>query len=149
MQTGQRIAELRIKAEMTQEQLAQRLFVSQQLVSAWENGTRRPDLHSLEKMAEVFSVETDDLCCINEAIINELSECIPENKDVNIHNLNNILNDFLSEISEKERKIFVRRYYFLEDSAEIAYRFRLKDNYVRTVLSRVRKKLKKYLTEVQ
>ena len=55
----------------------------------------------------------------------------------------------LSELSEKERKIFVRRYYFMEDSAEIAYRFSLKDNYVRTVLSRVRKKLKKYLTEVQ
>lgn len=149
MQTGHRIAELRMKAEITQEQLAEKLFVSQQLVSAWENGTRRPDYNSLEKLAELFSVDIDDIVCINETILDELSECVPEHSDLNTDNLNAVLNDFLSELSEKERKIFVRRYYFMEDSAEIAYRFSLKDNHVRTVLSRVRKKLKKYLTEVQ
>ena len=149
MHTGHKIAELRIMADLTQEQLAEKLFVSQQLVSAWENGTRRPDYNSLIKLADLFSVDIDDIVCINEAILNELSECIPVQTDLNIHNLNSVLNDFLSAVSEKERKIFVRRYYFMEDSAEIAFRFGLKDNYVRTVLSRVRKKLKKYLTEVQ
>ena len=38
MQTGQKLQALRVQRGMTQEQLAERLFVSRELVSKWELG---------------------------------------------------------------------------------------------------------------
>lgn len=148
MQTGQKIAQLRTKSDLTQEELAQRLFVTQQLVSQWENGTRRPDYKTLEKMAEIFSEDIENIFPADERILQELSLCLPENADILIDKLTVKLNDFLQLLSEKERIIFLRRYYFMEDSKEIASRLNIKSNHVRSVLSRVRVKLRKYLSEV-
>lgn len=58
---GQRIAELRRGAGMTQEQLAARLGVSFQAVSKWENALSCPDVTLLPLLAEVFGVSIDSL----------------------------------------------------------------------------------------
>lgn len=147
MQTGQKIAKLRIEANLTQEELARRLFVTQQLVSQWEKGTRRPNYKMSEQIANVFSVKTEEIFETNENVLRELSDCIPENKCVDVAELGKYLNSFMPTLSEKERVIFLRRYYFIDESKEIAERLNMKDNQVRTVLSRVRNKLKKYLEE--
>lgn len=147
MQTGQKIAKLRIEADLTQEELAQRLFVTQQLVSQWENGTRRPNYKMSEQIANVFSVKTEEIFEANENILRELSDCIPESITADVTELGKCLNSFMPTLSEKERVIFLRRYYFIDESKEIAERLNMKDNQVRTVLSRVRIKLKKYLEE--
>ena len=61
MELGQRIKDCRTKAEMTQEELADKLYVSRQTVSNWENDRSYPDIHSLLMMADLFSVSLDTL----------------------------------------------------------------------------------------
>ena len=51
------IRRLRKKAGLTQEELAQKLFVTRQTVSLWELGKVRPDLETLQKLAEQFQVD--------------------------------------------------------------------------------------------
>lgn len=145
---GQRISEYRTKCNMTQSQLAEKLFVSQQSVSQWEKDMRRPDRHTLEAMAEIFGCSVEDILPADRNIISELAECIPDNKYMSAKQAEGLINGFLETISEKERVIFIKSYYFLRSSKETAAEMGIKDNHVRAVLSRVRKKLKKYLSEV-
>lgn len=51
------IKRLRQQAGLTQEQMAERLFVTRQTVSLWENGKTQPDIQTLERIAEVFNVD--------------------------------------------------------------------------------------------
>jgi len=51
------IKRLRQQAGMTQEQMAEKLFVTRQTVSLWENGKTQPDIQTLEHIAECFDVD--------------------------------------------------------------------------------------------
>ena len=61
MELGKKIRQLRFKAGLTQEQLADRLGVAAQSVSKWENAVAMPDITTLPLLAEVFGVSIDDL----------------------------------------------------------------------------------------
>ena len=61
MNLGKRILELRKKSGLTQNDLAEKLFVSYQAVSHWENGNANPDVSVLPKLAEIFGVTIDEL----------------------------------------------------------------------------------------
>ena len=61
MELGKKIRQLRFKAELTQEQLADRLGVAPQSVSKWENEVTMPDITTLPMLAEVFGVSIDDM----------------------------------------------------------------------------------------
>lgn len=61
MELGKKIRALRFKADMTQEQLADKLGIAAQSVSKWENGTTMPDITTLPLLAEIFGVTIDDL----------------------------------------------------------------------------------------
>ncbi len=63
---GEKLRNLRKNANMTQEQLADRLGVSYQAVSRWENQTAYPDLELIPALAEFFGVTSDFLLCIPE-----------------------------------------------------------------------------------
>lgn len=54
---GKNIKTLRTKKNMTQDELAEKLFVTRQTVSNYETGRSRPDVDMLAKIAEVL--ETD------------------------------------------------------------------------------------------
>lgn len=54
---------------------------------------------------------------------------------------------FLNKISERDRNVFIARYYFVYPVSEISSRFGLSEKYVANILSRTRKRLIKYLTE--
>jgi uncharacterized protein YjbI with pentapeptide repeats len=54
---GNRIAEARKKMNISQTQLAQRLFISSQAVGKWERGESMPDVITLSRLAEIFNVE--------------------------------------------------------------------------------------------
>ena len=58
---GKRIMTLRKSRGMTQDQLAEKVGVSAQAVSKWENDISCPDISLLPKLAEVFQVTTDSL----------------------------------------------------------------------------------------
>jgi transcriptional regulator with XRE-family HTH domain len=61
MKINEKIKSLRLKSGMTQEQLANRIGVSAQSISKWENGISMPDISLLPFIAEVFGVSIDDL----------------------------------------------------------------------------------------
>ena len=147
MLIGQKIAKLRIQSNLTQEQLAEKLYVSRDLISKWETGKRRPDYKTVLKLAEFFSVKPEDIIKTNDAVFNELSGFIPETYNKGSEALTAALNVFLSNINERDRCIFIRRYYFMEDINDIADENDIKESCVRMILMRTRKKLRKYLKE--
>ena len=51
---GENLRRLRRAADMTQEQLADKLGVAYQSVSRWENGTTYPDMEFLPVLAGIF-----------------------------------------------------------------------------------------------
>ena len=51
------IKRLRQQNGLTQEQLAEKLFVTRQTVSLWETSKTQPDIQTLERIAEVFQVD--------------------------------------------------------------------------------------------
>ena len=149
MQTGQKIAKLRIQAGLSQAQLADALFVSRELVSKWETGSNRPDRKMLEALAKIFSVPLNELIDIDAILSEELSFAFPDDYSPDPDVLKFDLNAFLETLNERDRSVFIRRYYRLEEPFEIGEKYGIKEDYVRTILMRVRKKLKKYLKEVR
>ncbi|MGI6265408.1 MAG: helix-turn-helix domain-containing protein [Acutalibacteraceae bacterium] len=61
MDLGTKIRQLRYKAGLTQEQLADKLCLSPQSISKWENGGSMPDILLLPRLAEEFGVSIDEL----------------------------------------------------------------------------------------
>ena len=53
------IKELREQQGMTQKELAEKMQVSFQTISKWENGVNMPDITHIPRLAEVFSVSAD------------------------------------------------------------------------------------------
>ena len=64
---GQKIKDLRKKAEMTQDRLADYLGVSAQAVSKWELGQTAPDLSLIAPLCRVLGVTADELLGIGPA----------------------------------------------------------------------------------
>ena len=58
---GERIASLRKKAGLTQEELAEKLGISPQAVSKWENDISCPDIMTLPLIAELYGITIDEL----------------------------------------------------------------------------------------
>lgn len=61
MEFGEKLQELRKHAGLTQEELAQALYVSRTAVSKWESGRGYPSIDSLKEISGYFSVTIDDL----------------------------------------------------------------------------------------
>lgn len=61
MKFGEAIKEKREKLGLTQQELAEKLFVSRQTVCRWENGSRCPDLVMAKKIALVLGISMDEL----------------------------------------------------------------------------------------
>lgn len=55
------IKDLRNKNNLTQEEMAQKLYVSRQAISNWENGKNLPDIEMLLTISKTFKVPLDDL----------------------------------------------------------------------------------------
>ena len=68
MEFNEKLQELRKSRSLTQEELAEALFVSRTAVSKWESGRGYPSLDSLKEISRFFSVSIDDLICPEEII---------------------------------------------------------------------------------
>ena len=58
---GEALKEQRIRCQMTQEFVAERLGVSRQAVSKWENGTSDPSTSNLLALAKLYGVSAEEL----------------------------------------------------------------------------------------
>ncbi|MBO4932839.1 MAG: helix-turn-helix transcriptional regulator [Clostridia bacterium] len=61
IKTGKFIAECRHRLGLTQQELADRLNLSNKTISKWENGAGSPDISNLAELAEILGVTADDL----------------------------------------------------------------------------------------
>lgn len=61
MNTKEVIYELRTKKGMSQDELAEKLFVTRQAVSRWENGETVPNTETLKLLSEIFDVSINTL----------------------------------------------------------------------------------------
>lgn len=61
MSLGDTIRAKREEREMTQQELADLLYVTRQTVSRWESGSRCPDLILSKKIADIFGIPLDEL----------------------------------------------------------------------------------------
>ena len=83
--------------------------------------------------------------------LEELEDYIPDRKtveeEVDARELVRIIEDFLDGLALENRVIFLRRYWFADSYKEIAGRVGLSEKNVSVRLTRIRKKMKQYLTE--
>ena len=83
----------------------------------------------------------------SEVIYDELSECIPSD-DVDIADklaLSQAISRFLSSIPPRKRIMFVRRYFYMDTTRDIAKLLHVPDATVRMTLSRMRKNFRQFL----
>jgi len=71
---GNKIAEARKKINISQAELAQRLFISSQAVGKWERGESMPDIITLNHLAEILGV---DLNYFSESVQSAATEMAP------------------------------------------------------------------------
>ena len=61
MELGKQIKMHRQKVHLSQEELADRVYVSRQTISNWENDKSYPDVNSLVLLSEIFQISLDNL----------------------------------------------------------------------------------------
>jgi len=66
MEFHEKLQELRKSKGLTQEELAEALFVSRTAISKWESGRGYPSIDSLKEISRFFGVTIDDLICPRE-----------------------------------------------------------------------------------
>ena len=61
MEIGKQIKKYRTELSLSQEEFADKIFVTRQTVSNWENDKNYPDINSLVLMTEIFGISLDSL----------------------------------------------------------------------------------------
>ena len=61
MEIEKKLKEVRERAGLTQEQVAQSVMVSRQTISNWENGRSLPDIISIIKLSDLYGISVDEL----------------------------------------------------------------------------------------
>ena len=82
MELQNQIKKYRTMMKLSQEELAEKVYVTRQTVSNWENGKSYPDIHSLLLLSSLFEVSLDELVKGDiELMKKEISK-----KDMDLHN---------------------------------------------------------------
>lgn len=74
MEIGEKLKAARTESGLTQEQVAERLLVSRQTVSNWENERSYPDVVSVIKLSDLYSISLDELLKGDTNMIQHLEE---------------------------------------------------------------------------
>ena len=68
MEFCKKLQDLRKSRGLTQEELAEKLYVSRTAISKWESGRGYPSIDSLQAIARFFCVSVDELLCTDEML---------------------------------------------------------------------------------
>ncbi len=82
-----------------------------------------------------------------ELCYDELAECLSSEGDYGSVEFAEILNSFLGGLSEENRRMFIRRYWYFDSIAELAEEFSCGESRVKTALFRMRKEFGEKLSE--
>ena len=61
MELNEQIKKYRTEMNLSQEELAEKIYVTRQSISNWENGKNYPDIHSLLLLSSLFGISLDQL----------------------------------------------------------------------------------------
>lgn len=88
MELGKKIKQLRKFSGMTQEQLAEKLNISRQALSKWENGSSMPDVESVVRISKLFQISLEELLLKEEKHVEESKTQITleDLTQINMHN---------------------------------------------------------------
>ena len=92
MEFNKKLQELRKQKGLTQEELAEKLYVSRTAISKWESGRGYPNIESLKAIAKLFSVTVDELLSSDEILT--LAEEDSKRKEKNFRDMIYGLLDF-------------------------------------------------------
>lgn len=81
MTLGEKIKELRIENKLTQEELANKLGVTRQAISKWEQNLALPDTNNLISISKIFNVKVDELINYKSNLGNQNIEADIDNSD--------------------------------------------------------------------
>ena len=85
MELGNRLKELRKQQNINQDELAEKLFVSRQTISNWENDKSYPDIQSVLLISEIFKVSVDQLL---KGDVEKMERIITEQTETDIKKMN-------------------------------------------------------------
>lgn len=74
MEIGNMLKENRTTYQLTQEQLAEKIFVSKKTISNWETGRTTPDLDSLIRLANLFDLSLDNLLLEGSSVVENIKK---------------------------------------------------------------------------
>ena len=74
MMIAEKIKNARIQKGYTQEQVAEKLLVSRQTVSNWENGKSLPDIISIIRMSDLYELSLDELIKGDKALLKKMDK---------------------------------------------------------------------------
>lgn len=75
MEIGKKLKDARMKSGFTQETVAEKLHVSRQTISNWENEKSYPDIISVIALSDLYSTSLDDLLKGDREMMEHLEEC--------------------------------------------------------------------------
>ncbi|KPI54506.1 XRE family transcriptional regulator [Clostridioides difficile] len=74
MEIGKKLKNARINSGLTQEKVAEKINVSRQTISNWENEKSYPDIISVIKLSDLYSISLDELLKGDNKMIEHLEE---------------------------------------------------------------------------
>lgn len=75
MEIGKKLKNARMKSGFTQETVAEKINVSRQTISNWENEKSYPDIISVIALSDLYSTSLDDLLKGDREMMEHLEEC--------------------------------------------------------------------------
>lgn len=105
MQFNESLRNLRKSKGLSQEELAEKMHVTRQTISKWENGSAMPDLRKLTELADLFEVSMDDLLGITVHSAGNTNQ----NTETNINAQVQYMETVAKIIEENQNQIFHRR----------------------------------------
>lgn len=74
MKIGDKLKEARLKKNMTQEEVAEKIFVSRQSISNWENNKTYPDIGNVIALSDLYEISLDELLKGSDNFMKHLEE---------------------------------------------------------------------------
>lgn len=74
MKIGDKLKDARLKKSMTQEEVAEKLFVSRQSISNWENNKTYPDIGNVIALSDLYQISLDELLKGSDNFMKHLEE---------------------------------------------------------------------------
>ena len=85
MELGNRLKELRKSLNINQDELAEKLFVTRQTISNWENDKSYPDIQSVLLISDIFNVSIDQLL---KGDVEKMKKIVSEQSEADIKKMN-------------------------------------------------------------